>query len=198
LLQGGVTAAVSAVAAQQAALAGVRGLAVAGTGTAISALGGAAAESATLAWLGGGSLAAGGGGVAAGGMVLTGFAVAPALLIGGITLAIQGDKALTNANKFDADVKVAIAEMDTHEQLLKQLCARADEVRSVLDRLVEYAHAALEELSRWDFDVKRDLEIFQRTAVIMAEIGRVLETPLLGEDGEISPASLTLIERYAA
>lgn len=39
---------------------------VASTGTAISALSGAAATNATLAWLGGGALAAGGGGMAAG------------------------------------------------------------------------------------------------------------------------------------
>ena len=39
---------------------------VASTGTAISALSGAAANSAALAWLGGGALAAGGGGMSAG------------------------------------------------------------------------------------------------------------------------------------
>ena len=42
----------------------------ASTGTLISTLSGAAASNATLAWLGGGSLAAGGGGIAAGTMVL--------------------------------------------------------------------------------------------------------------------------------
>jgi hypothetical protein len=42
----------------------------ASTGTAISSLGGAAATNATLAWLGGGSVAAGGGGVAAGSTLL--------------------------------------------------------------------------------------------------------------------------------
>lgn len=42
----------------------------ASTGTAISSLSGAAATNATLAWLGGGSLAAGGGGMAAGTAVL--------------------------------------------------------------------------------------------------------------------------------
>ncbi|WP_424535107.1 hypothetical protein ACOZ38_33750 [Sphaerisporangium viridialbum] len=58
----------------------VGALAAASTGTAISALSGAAATSATLAWLGGGSLAAGGGGVAAGTMVLTGIVAFPVVL----------------------------------------------------------------------------------------------------------------------
>ena len=46
----------------------------ASTGTAIASLSGAAATKATLAWLGGGALAAGGGGVAMGVAVLTGGA----------------------------------------------------------------------------------------------------------------------------
>ncbi|MFE2579358.1 hypothetical protein [Streptomyces sp. NPDC059378] len=58
----------------------VGALASASTGTAISGLSGAAATSAMLAWLGGGSLAAGGGGVAAGTLVLTGIVAAPAVL----------------------------------------------------------------------------------------------------------------------
>lgn len=177
LLQGGATAVISAAVARQAALGGVRALATAGTGTAIASLSGAAAESATLAWLGGGTLAAGGGGVAAGSAVLTGVAAAPAVLVGGITLAIQGDKAKTKAKKYEADVTANVEEMRTHIELLDRLCVRVDEVRSVLDR---------------------DLELFQRTALLMAEVGRVLRTPLLGTDGDVSEESFTLIEEYAA
>jgi hypothetical protein len=55
----------------------------ASTGTAISGLSGSAAWNATLAWLGGGSLAAGGGGMALGTVVLGGITVGPALMIGG-------------------------------------------------------------------------------------------------------------------
>lgn len=47
----------------------------AGTGSAIASLSGAAATNASLAWLGGGSLAAGGGGVALGSAVVTGGAI---------------------------------------------------------------------------------------------------------------------------
>ncbi|MGC5021400.1 hypothetical protein [Micromonospora sp. DT47] len=198
LLQGGVGAAVSAVVAQQAALSGVRALAVAGTGTAISTLSGAAAEGATLAWLGGGTLAAGGGGVAAGGMVLTGVAIAPALLIGGITLAIQGEKALTQAKKYKVDVKVAEAEIDLQIDLMKRLRRRTDELRSVLDRLDQRATSSLKKLSKLDFDPDRDLELFQQTALLMAEIGQVLSAPLLNQNGDLSDESLTIIERNAA
>lgn len=60
---------------------------VASTGTAISALSGAAATNAALAWLGGGALAAGGGGMAAGNAFLAmagpvGWAIAGVALLG--------------------------------------------------------------------------------------------------------------------
>lgn len=63
----------------------------ASTGTAISALSGAAATNAALAWLGGGALAAGGGGMSAGTALLAmagpvGWAVAGATLLTSITL----------------------------------------------------------------------------------------------------------------
>lgn len=55
----------------------------AGTGVAISGLSGAAANSAALAWLGGGTVASGGGGMAAGAAVLTGGAV----IVAGVVMA---------------------------------------------------------------------------------------------------------------
>lgn len=60
----------------------------ASTGTAISALSGAAATNAALAWLGGGTLAAGGGGIVAGQALLA--------LAGPIGWGIAGTSLLTN------------------------------------------------------------------------------------------------------
>ncbi len=69
-------------------------LATASTGTAISSLGGVAATNATLAWLGGGSLAAGGYGMAGGAMVLGGIVAGPALAIFGHIVGNKGEAAL--------------------------------------------------------------------------------------------------------
>lgn len=198
LLAGATSAAVSAVAAQQAALAGVRTLAAAGTGAAISSLSGAAAESATLAWLGGGTIAAGGGGVAAGTLVLSGVAVAPALLVGGITLAIQGDKARTQATKYKADVNRAVEEMQTNVKLLKRLERRAGELDEVLARLNRRARRSLKSLIEQDFDPDIHAHQFQQTALLMRALAEVLDTPLLDADGHLSDASTALTERYAA
>lgn len=72
---------------------------VASTGTAISALSGAAATNAALAWLGGGALAAGGGGMVVGNIMLAltgpvGWAVAGAAILsgGGLYLRAQNEK----------------------------------------------------------------------------------------------------------
>lgn len=62
---------------------------VASTGTAISALSGAAATNAALAWLGGGALAAGGGGMAAGNAFLA-LAGPVGWAIGGISIVTSG------------------------------------------------------------------------------------------------------------
>jgi len=60
----------------------VAALGTASTGTAISTLSGAAATSASFAWLGGGSVATGGGGAAFGSIVLSGGVVAVGLVVG--------------------------------------------------------------------------------------------------------------------
>lgn len=198
LIAGGAKAAVSAVVAQQAALAGVRSLAVAGTGTAMTSLSGVALDNAVLAWLGGGTLASGGGGVAAGGMVLSGIAIAPAFLIGGITLAIQGDRARTQADEYCADVAVAIEEMRVQTLLFRRLRRRVRELESVLGRIDQQACASFARLSAVNFDPTRHAARFQETALLMGALGDILDTPLLDADGNVSDASSNLAERYAA
>lgn len=69
----------AALAAGSWALVGIAG--TASTGTAISALSGVAASNATLAWFGGGALAAGGAGMAGGGWVLAAITMLPTVLV---------------------------------------------------------------------------------------------------------------------
>ena len=77
-------------------------IATASTGTAISTLSGAAATNATLAWLGGGSLAAGGFGMTGGMIALGGIVAGPALAVGGFMLASKAEEALTQSHEYDA------------------------------------------------------------------------------------------------
>ena len=76
----------------------------ASTGTAISALSGAAAQSAALAWLGGGALAAGGGGVSAGTALLAlsgpiGWSIGGATLLTSVVLFANKKHKLTKEKK---------------------------------------------------------------------------------------------------
>ena len=94
-----------------AAYGGVGALASASTGTAIGTLGGAAATNATLAWLGGGSLAAGGYGMAGGMMVLGGIVAGPVLAIGGAMFAAKAEAAKEDAYSNLSKANLAAAEM---------------------------------------------------------------------------------------
>ncbi len=77
----------------------VMALGAASTGTAISSLSGVAATNATLAALGGGSLAAGGGGMALGTAILGGATLGIGLLVGGIVFNVTGTKLSDKADE---------------------------------------------------------------------------------------------------
>jgi hypothetical protein len=74
-------------------------------------LSGAAATNATLAWLGGGSIAAGGAGVAGGMAVLGGVIAGPALLVGGWAMAAKAEANLAKARASYAEAEQAAEEM---------------------------------------------------------------------------------------
>lgn len=86
-------------AAAGATTSAVIALGTASTGTAISSLSGVAATNATLAALGGGSIAAGGGGMALGTAVLGGATLGVGLLVGGIIFNVTGSKLSNRADE---------------------------------------------------------------------------------------------------
>ena len=110
----------------------VGALASASTGTAIAGLSGAAATNATLAWLGGGSLAAGGGGMALGTMVLGGLVAGPLLAVGGFVMNSAAEENLTQAREYEEDVDIKIEEMNKTKSILKSIRGRASEVEDAI------------------------------------------------------------------
>ena len=103
VLLGGVGGAAAGTAggfaAAGATTSAVMALGTASTGTAISSLSGVAATNATLAALGGGSIAAGGGGMALGTAVLGGATLGVGLLVGGIIFNVTGSKLSDKADE---------------------------------------------------------------------------------------------------
>ncbi|MGD1911293.1 MAG: hypothetical protein ACFB2X_10665 [Rivularia sp. (in: cyanobacteria)] len=170
---------------------------VASTGTAISGLSGAAATNATLAWLGGGSLAAGGGGMALGSIVLGGITVGPALMFGGFVLAGEGEKALTKAREYEAEVNKATAEIDAVSNFLEQVIRRIYELGDVLESLNNPAIDRLNELEYLPyFDPNRDASKFQQVGLIIKAISEIMKTPLLDGEGLLNPATATITGKY--
>lgn len=167
--------------------------ATASTGVAISGLAGAAAESAVLAWLGGGAIAAGGGGMALGGVVLAGVAIGPAMAVGGLVLAAQGEKARSQAVDYEAKIVKACSEMDAVVALLHRGSTRAEEVCAVLGDLRRRADVALERLSAVidTFDRSSDVHVsaFARAMLLCKAMSNVIRAPILDENGELHRAT---------
>jgi len=196
LVSGGLTAATASAATYGGALSVATTVGAASTGTAISSLSGAAAWNATLAWFGGGAIAAGGGGMAVGAAVLGGLTAFPALAVGGFMAKRSGEKALTKAKQYEAEVDQQIAEMKTAEELAQRIQKRIKELHSILVNLDALASAGLNELSSQNFDAERDAEKVGQVNSNIKAILELIETPVLNEEGTLNLQTLKIIEKY--
>ena len=141
---------------------------VASTGTAISSLSGAAANSAALAWLGGGSVAAGGGGVAAGNAFLAlagpvGWGIAGAMLTASI-----GAGVIANRNNEEA-AKEAMEEQKKVELLARQLKEKVIEVTELIElteKQTEGIYLANLSLTGMDYSLFTEDEKYQAGALV--------------------------------
>ena len=124
----------------------VGAVAAASTGTAIGSLSGAAATNATLAWLGGGTLAAGGGGVAAGTLVLGGLVAAPALALFGVVVNAQAQKKLDQAKSNLAQACKTKEETDTVVAKLRGVTRQVERYITLTDQVVKLFCPQLEGL----------------------------------------------------
>lgn len=173
----------------------------ASTGTAISSLSGAAATNATLAWLGGGSLAAGGGGMAAGTAVLgtttattTGvFALAAA----GLVASAYYSKKYTEATAYLEEVKKARAKAKLGWAAMEAINQRAIELESVMKRLCERINDKLLYLEPliYDFQIEDEyyLNTFRETSLLVKSLSEIAQVPLIDKNGMLSnESSVTL------
>lgn len=111
----------------------------ASTGTAISALSGAAATSAKLAWLGGGALAAGGGGMAAGNAFLAlagpvGWSISGATLLASVVLFANKKMKLGKEKK--EEIEAVLRNVESIKEInytVKQLLDKTAKLREMLN-----------------------------------------------------------------
>lgn len=181
-------------------------LATASTGTAISSLGGVAATNATLAWLGGGSLAAGGGGMALGTAVLGGIVAGPALAIFGHIVGSKGEEALNNARGNREQARTIAADADkavTQLDAIGQVTSIANRTFSAVTTCLRRAVRELEQViakEGEDFgafsSASRDT-VFS-TVKFAQLIKAMIDTPILDEAGQLVLSTQKRVEDIAA
>lgn len=132
---------------------------VATTGTAIGGLSGAAASSATLAWLGGGALAAGGLGIAGGTAVLGGIAAAPVVIAFGVFRQVKAGKVEQESQERIQKLDLEKAKWDRDRAKLRATRQRADEVDKTLRELTRQLKAVLQEASSTTEDIYRVVQL---------------------------------------
>lgn len=126
-LGGASLGAAGGFAAAGATTAAVMALGSASTGTAIASLSGVAATNATLAVLGGGTLAAGGGGMAAGAAALGVATLGVGLLIGGVIFSFTGGKMSEKADE-------AWSQMRKAEEKINMICGYLDDLKKTANK----------------------------------------------------------------
>ncbi len=168
-------------------------LATASTGTAISTLSGAAATNATLAWLGGGSLAAGGGGMALGSMVLGGIVAGPALAIFGHIVGNKGEDALNSARSnleqartIRDEAKLMVDKLDA----IEKLSTFANNTFSTTSTHLRHAVYDLKKIidvegENYQVFSSESRETVFRSVKFAQLIKAMIDTPILDQDGNL-------------
>lgn len=158
-------------------------LATASTGTAISTLSGAAATNATLAWLGGGSLAAGGFGMAGGTLVLGGIVTAPALAVAGFMMASKAEEAMTEAKRYSNNVDLKVAELDKVIAQLEAITKSAKELQYVLLKTVSTFEKELKISLDEALKPENDKKVARMLDYTINLIKPLLDMPAIKDDG---------------
>lgn len=167
--------------------------AAAGTGTAISTLSGAAATNATLAWLGGGTIASGGMGVAGGVMALQALVAGPALLVAGWYMGSKAEANLNNARSNKEQALKYATDMDVVVTMLDGITVVAKTASGILSTLRTHARRNLKTL-KWVIE-EQGLDYAQynqegklsvmKNVKIMQVIKAIIDTPILDEEGNL-------------
>ena len=195
-----------------AAYGGVSMFATASTGTAIAGLSGAAATNATLAWLGGGSLATGGLGIAGGTAVLGGIVVAPIIAVSGFLHAAEAEKNLAKAKATYAKAMDAVQKMRTIISFCNELSKLAglyedffswfsDVYEKSLDdfqKLCSYTEKMIEDDGRIDFDSLsyEQQKVIHANRLITQLMWTALKMPLLTTDNRVNKKAKTALDEY--
>lgn len=193
-LEGSVAGAMGGALTAFGAYGAAKTFAHASTGIAIKALKGIAAKNATLAFFGGGSLAAGGLGMAGGAAVLGGLVAGPALLVMGFITGAQADKNLENAYANTAKSHEISEQLNAGSEQCIAIRRRTYMFYDLLARLDAYFYPLIylmenvieqegTDYSKFSIESKK---IIASVASVAVTIKAVLDTALLTENGSLT------------
>lgn len=200
---GAVSGSIAGGAVALGAYGAVGALASASTGTAIAGLSGAAATNATLAWLGGGSLAAGGLGIAGGTAILGGIVAAPALLVAGMFMESKAEEAMAEAKSFRAESREFQEQCENNITLLKAITRRAEQIMEVMQKLDDRFENSITNLQNvirkhgadWRTYGAQQKNLVGEAALLAKVLKILLDTPLLTENGTLTVESETILNK---
>lgn len=180
-------------AAAGATTSAVMALGTASTGTAISTLSGVAATNATLAALGGGSIAAGGGGMALGSAVLGGATLGVGLLVGGIIFNVTGSKLSDKADEAYIQAKRTEKEVNTIVAYFDELTAAAKIFKDNIDKVEKVYRHHLDKLNHivnteqkylWNTFTDSEKKITKNTVLLVGLLYSMCQTKLVLKQGD--------------
>ena len=162
---------------------------VASTGTAISALSGAAATNAAVAWLGGGAIAAGGGGMAAGNAFLAlagpvGWGIAAVSFVASGLFFL---KTISDKHKLeDVFILIAIRDTNSYYQALIEMLERMSRIKDETEKLND----AVRDIDSFGTDYNRMTEAQQYALGsyinLMLASTQLLVNPIMGLQPKVS------------
>lgn len=164
---------------------------VASTGTAIPSLSGAAATNATLAAIGGGSLASGGGGMALGSAILGGATLGAGLLVGGAIMNLTGSKLSDQADEAYRQASRTEEKVDKIVSYLKELTDVAESFElSLMEVEAQYKKrlARLDEIvnyygkKNWSDFTGDEKELTKSTVLLVGMLNKMCKTKLVVEN----------------
>lgn len=168
----------------------------ASTGTAIATLSGAAATNATLAFFGGGSLAAGGLGIAGGTAVLGGLVAGPALAVLGFSMNAKAEKNLNDAFSNMAQANKIVEELAAASDMCDAIAKRATMFSNVLSELqpiFNHLIRNLEHIVARSYDYRcytpSEQQIVCQSMAVAKAVKTMVDTPILTEQGELDEYS---------
>lgn len=191
---GGATAGVAGgFAAAGITTSAVMALGTASTGTAIASLSGAAATNATLAVLGGGTIAAGGGGMALGSTILGASTLGVGLMVGGIIFSVTGSNLSKKADEayYQAlEIERNVSEIVPYLTSLKLSARKYYKLLDKVNRKYEEEFAKMQKLImvdkkvQWKKFSEKEKEIVENNVLLVGLLYKMCSVNLVLQDSD--------------